>query len=89
MLVRFSERVGGSSGITHGMTLEWQSSACCDHCTLLLPPPYSRTHCGQVRQLTTRRINLLTPTAQNEIKSNQPRYIGPRLVLLYHDRPIC
>ena len=37
------------------------------HCT---PPHPSRPHCWQVRQRTARRINILTPTVQNEIISN-------------------
>ena len=39
--------------------------ACSDHCT----PPYSRPHCRQAP-----RIDLLTVTVQNEIKSNDQRY---------------
>ena len=58
-------------------------------------PPYSRTHCGQERQLKKRRINLLTAITQNEIISNHhttlyddlviPQYM---LILLYRGRPI-
>ena len=126
MPARFSGRVGGSSGIPHGVTsfpqaLKWKVKVW--NMQMLLCYKYRMqrnrhrimqivraTHIFWVREILRRReekgaylvgelqldpenhhqlayfrmlINLLTATAQNEIKETI-RGIGPRLILLYH-----
>ena len=120
MLARFSERVGGSSGIPHGMTslpqaLKWQLETCkcysfrCIECSgidialmqIVRASNEKREHRLWVHAILERSeekyayyplvrelqfdaerhhqyfrmlITLLTATAQNEIKSKDPRY---------------